>query len=397
MSSSEIHPCVVIATRNHSSSLHEVLADVSPYIEEIIVVDDGSQDGTGEVPAEFPQVEVVSHEKKRGKGRSLVHGFHRARELGYTHAVTVGDHGRDQGRDLPVFLEKIRSEPEALITGVRSLQGKVTSFWGRLRRGHANLWMWVLTRARPGDALSSYRAYPLEKICRVNGRKRKGDYEMELLVKHIWLGGKVDTVPLSAESGTSRRCKFASPLDPVRRAFLQTILLAQCLFLPEPLRQILHGKDPDEIERNTGLWTAIRQTFQFEFSNPRRFALSAGTGVFLAFTPFWGLQTVLAYFAAHRLKLSRIVCVAASGISFPAIMPFVIYLCLITGQLVLTGTANYSLAYGSIDSEMLWNLAFEYLVGSAILCTAAGLVTGFVSYFLIKWSYRPAEEPTSSI
>ncbi len=139
---------------------------------------------------------------------------------------------------------------------------------------------------------------------------------------------------------------------------------------------------------------------------PWRLALSLAVGVFISFTPFYGLQTLLAIGLAVVLRLNRAATVAGTWLNLPWFAPLIYASALRLGTLVVPDPAGIRgawLAYllsqpGSLSwrdlPELLDLVSLPLLVGTSMLGSAAGLVTYVVSFRIIS-RRRAAREPSS--
>jgi uncharacterized protein (DUF2062 family) len=128
---------------------------------------------------------------------------------------------------------------------------------------------------------------------------------------------------------------------------------------------------------------------------PWRLALSLAIGVFISFTPFYGLQTLLSIALALVLRLNRAATVAGTWINLPWFAPLVYAGALKIGTLVVPdpqGTRGAWLAYllerpGSLswqDLPVLLNqMSLPLLVGTTVLGGLAGIVTYILALGLI--------------
>lgn len=378
--------CVVIPTYNNRSTIQNTITELLPLVEKVIVVNDGSTDGTEEILRELPSIELVNHEKNLGKGAALAHGLARAFELGFSHAVTFDADGQHKAADLPKFKEAVEKNPEALIIGVRDLVqgGEKRRLKSRILRVNSNFWAWLLTGVKTRDSQSGFRAYPLKKIHPLKTDTEKYDYEIEVLVKALWTDVPLVTVPIEVSYGPGSGSHFRPLRDFLLVAHLNIKLIFQALFIPAPLRRVIHIKGYEEFSGRWRIFKLLQGTFREEFSSAGALALSIGIGVFCGIIPIWGFQMVCAYLIAHKLGLSRLVCVAASNISFPAATPFILYASVILGGFLLKGSINYSLDLTEISQKALGNLFLEYLVGSLALALIAGVVATLISYLITR-------------
>src|SRR5262249_59906630 len=84
----------------------------------VLVVDDGSRDGSGAAAAEAG-AEVVRHPRRLGKGQALRTGLAAARRRGATHVVTLDGDGQHDPRDVVALMAAARRAPGAIILGSR--------------------------------------------------------------------------------------------------------------------------------------------------------------------------------------------------------------------------------------------------------------------------------------
>jgi glycosyltransferase involved in cell wall biosynthesis len=380
--------CVVIPTYNNCATICSVVRSVLPIVKEVIVVNDGSTDSTKEALQQFPDVCVVTHKRKMGKGASLADGFAHAVKEGFSHAVTMDADGQHLSDDLPNFIEAIRKNPEALVIGVRALSGKGRKLKSRVLRLHSNFWVWAQTRRRIRDSQSGFRAYPLLKIEALKLKTKNYDYEVEAIVKAVLAGIPVIEVPVHVEYGLGSKSQFRPIKDFALVAYLNLCLFMEALLVPAQVRKMMHLVSYDKESTPRRIFRLVRDTLASEFSSAKRFSLSVGLGVFFGIIPIWGFQMAAAFLVARKLGLSGYVSVAASNISFPVTIPFILYGSLLLGRFVLTGMVDCSLHFSNVSLKTVWGFASEYVVGSFILGAVAGLMATILSYLAARFSVR---------
>ena len=111
---------VALPIYNERPFVEPVLAEVSRYAEEILVVDDGSTDGSGEILASRRDVHLVRHRENRGYGAALRSAFHFAMAHHYDFLVTIDCDGQHEPSFIPEFLHRIQEAD--LVSGSRYLR-----------------------------------------------------------------------------------------------------------------------------------------------------------------------------------------------------------------------------------------------------------------------------------
>lgn len=106
---------------NEAKHVRQVLHEVLRYSPEVLVVDDGSTDGTREILADIPGIHVVRHEPNRGYGAALITAFDYAKQHGYEAVVTIDCDGQHEPQRIPEFVAALRQQTD-IVSGSRYLK-----------------------------------------------------------------------------------------------------------------------------------------------------------------------------------------------------------------------------------------------------------------------------------
>jgi glycosyltransferase involved in cell wall biosynthesis len=239
-SSLDVRPCVLVPVFDNHRTVGEVVAGARALGFSVLVVDDGSRDGSGERALDAGG-EVVRHEENKGKGAALKTGFRAAFSRGFTHAVSIDADGQHFPEDIPRLVAAARASPDALVVGAREwaaerhVQGK--SAFGR---SFSNFWVWFETGVRVADSQCGLRVYPLAHVTRLGLRRDRFDLEVEVIVRAAWAGLPVLSVPVRVHypPPDERVSHFDLFHDNVRISLLNTALVARRL-VPWPHRKLV--------------------------------------------------------------------------------------------------------------------------------------------------------------
>lgn len=368
---------VIIPTYNNAQTLRQVLDGVLEQGLELIVVNDGSTDHTLEVLAHYPQIEVISYTPNRGKGYALRMGLNRAVELGYRYAISIDSDGQHYPADIPIFLAAIEKEPNSLLIGARNLEAQNMPGKNSFANRFSNFWFRLETGIKLADTQSGYRLYPLEKIKQMHFFTGKYEFELEVIVQAAWRSIPVKNVPIRVYYPPSdERISHFRPLrDFTRISLLNSLLVLIALIWYWPWRFFtsLNRKNAQAfIERN------ITRSPE---SNTR-ISIAVGFGVFMGIVPIWGYQMLVAGILAHFLKLNKVITIAASNISIPPMIPFILFGSYATGAWILKKPLNLSLS--NISFDQIKDSLFQYIVGSIPFALLAALVAFGLCSLLLK-------------
>lgn len=233
--------CVVIPAYNNGKHLPGVLDEVLQYTTAIIVVNDGSTDGTRELLESYQsRITIVSYPQNKGKGYALGRGFDKAEALGYTCAITMDADGQHLASDLPRFVEAVRKYPGSLIIGSRKLRQVYMPPGNTFANEFSNFWFAVQTGICLPDTQTGFRLYPLGKMKGMRAFTSRYEAELELLVRSAWRN--IRLVPIRIHvcypPAGQRVTHFRPGMDFFRISLLNTALVAIALFYGYPSRII---------------------------------------------------------------------------------------------------------------------------------------------------------------
>ena len=102
---------------NEAPHVCEVLDQVVRYSDDVLVVDDGSTDGTSDLLVRRGDVRVISHPKNQGYGSALISAFRYAQENNYDVIVTIDCDGQHEPQRIGRFIEA--SSQADIVSGSR--------------------------------------------------------------------------------------------------------------------------------------------------------------------------------------------------------------------------------------------------------------------------------------
>jgi dolichol-phosphate mannosyltransferase len=213
---------VVIPTYNESESIGEILNGLKELDVDVLVIDDGSPDGTADIVRRH-NVEVVERAGKQGLGSAYRTGFAIAIERGYTYVIEMDADGSHQIKDLATMMEWIGSAD--LLIGSRWVSDGSIENWSKFREylsKSANVYANLLLSLGIKDTTSGFRIYTsalLKKMEIATIRSEGYCFQIEMTRRAISRGGSIAEVPITFIERTYGKSKmsFAIALEAVVR------------------------------------------------------------------------------------------------------------------------------------------------------------------------------------
>ncbi|WP_320053236.1 DUF2062 domain-containing protein [uncultured Acetobacteroides sp.] len=372
---------VVIPTYNNHATLLDVIDGVSCYSNDIIVVNDGSTDGTADILAAKQGITLISYTENRGKGHALKIGLRKAAELGYRYAITIDSDGQHYSDDIPSFIDQIEKTPDALIVGARNLTADNMPGKNTFANKFSNFWFKVETGITLQDTQSGYRLYPLKKIATMWFFTPRYEFELEVIVRSAWKRIPVINIPVKVfyPSEEERVSHFRPLRDFTRISILNTFLVTIALLYYYPI-SFFRALTKENIKR------FIRDHITHSKESNLKITFSVGLGIFFGIVPLWGWQMISAGVTAHLLRLNKVIAVAVSNISIPPMIPFILYGSMAMGGMALNKPTLLPLS--SINIESISGCMFQYVVGSILLAVVASVIFSSITFVMLNFFRR---------
>lgn len=390
---------VIIPVYNHGGTLAKVIDDVLAKLPEatVFVINDGSTDNTGEVlqnlELRYPfspdcPLRILRHRRNQGKGAALLTGFAAAADAGCTHAITIDSDGQHLVSDIHRLMRISQLFPDDLIIGDRQMDFANVPARSKRGRDMSRFWMLLQTGQDVPDTQCGLRIYPLKHTRTLTHIFRRFDFETETLVRHAWAGLQVRSAPITCIYFTAedRITHFRPVRDTLRGVRLNVMLTTWRIINPMPCRKCqVPYKNQQVYWRDFFRWRFWRRQLGFAQCHAladSMLATAVGVGVLIAVLPLYGIQTILAIYTARRLHINIPVTLLATQISLPPLIPFLIFMNVQTGHLILHGTflspeilEHQSLSWHGIFGTFLGPMLLGGLVCGLALGTAAVLLT----------------------
>ena len=192
---------VLIPAYNENMTIREIISRVEKtgLANEILVVDDGSTDGTREILTELEQsgrLRLILHQKNQGKGAAIRTGIQNATQ----DIVIIQDSDLEYNpRDYPVLLAPLDEQICDVVYGSRFLGGarRPVFFWNMV----ANRLLTFLTNILYNNILSDmetgYKVFRLDKVKDIPLRSQRFDFEPEFTAKILKRHIRIYEVPIS--------------------------------------------------------------------------------------------------------------------------------------------------------------------------------------------------------
>jgi glycosyltransferase involved in cell wall biosynthesis len=225
------HICAVIPAYNNGGTVVEVVRGVLRQGLPVIVVDDGSTDGTADALKDLP-VHVLRHTRNRGKGRALKTGLEEARRQGYRFALTLDADGQHDPGDIPALVAA--AGEHTLVIGSRNLTAEGMPSGNTFANRFSNFWFTVQTGRKLPDTQTGFRVYPLEDLPSLKLLTARYEAELTLLVFSAWKGLKLVPVPVRVYYPEDRVSHFRPFADFFRISVLNTVLCVLALVYGYP-------------------------------------------------------------------------------------------------------------------------------------------------------------------
>lgn len=213
---------VVVPTYNEAENVRRLLPEIRASVNDVdvLVVDDSSPDGTGDIVKELaegnPWISLLSRKGKEGLGKAYVAGFKECLSRNYDVIIQMDCDFSHQPKYLPVFLEALNDAD--LVLGSRYLKGGGTENWGLhrqfLSRG-GNLYARTILGLPYSDLTGGFKCWSREVLSAIDLDTVSAAgyaFQMEMTFRAHRKGFRVKEVPIVFPDRTAGESKLAGDI-----------------------------------------------------------------------------------------------------------------------------------------------------------------------------------------
>ena len=213
---------VVIPTYNEVESISKILDGLRNLDVDVLVIDDGSPDGTADI-VRMHKIEVIERDGKQGLGSAYRIGFSIGIQRGYTYIIEMDADGSHQVQDFEKMMEWIGSAD--LLIGSRWVADGAIQNWSKFREylsKSANTYANLLLSLGVKDTTSGFRIYTTELLKKMEVLTIRSEgycFQIEMTRRAIARGGSIAEIPITFVERTHGKSKmsFAIALEAVVR------------------------------------------------------------------------------------------------------------------------------------------------------------------------------------
>lgn len=209
---------VVIPAYNEAATIRDLAMRALQYCAHVIVVDDGSDDGTSAALTGLP-VRLLRHERNLGKAASLWHGAQAALTLDVQAVVTFDGDGQHAPEDIPRLLAAAAQRPGTIVIGARLADRRAIPKLRYFANRVAVFWLSWACGQRLDDSQSGFRVYPADLFRRLripHDHAHGFVFESEILIEAARHGHHCVMVPIAAVYRPDARASHYRNLDTLR-------------------------------------------------------------------------------------------------------------------------------------------------------------------------------------
>lgn len=187
--------CILIPCHNEAKAIGTLVATLKKQGHDVVVVDDGSSDGTGEL-ARNSGADVIRIAERGGKGNAMQKGFESIVSKGYDALIVMDGDGQHAVEDVPAFVERYKTTQASVINGNRMANNRNMPFVRKVTNSFMSWMVSCVCRQRIPDSQCGFRLISCGVLRAIKLTSTNFEIETEILIKASKKGFKIDSVPV---------------------------------------------------------------------------------------------------------------------------------------------------------------------------------------------------------
>lgn len=187
---------VLLPSYNEEKNIGNLIKKIRHYVSDIIVVDDGSSDKTGDIASEEGAF-VIRHNTNKGKGASLRDGFAYVKELDYDAVIVMDADGQHKPEDIPLFIEAGSKNGDVIIIGDRMQDAAKMPFLRRMTNRFTSFLISKVVHQSVPDSQCGFRLIKKRVLDNLTLSTSNYDTESEMLIEAARNDYQIISVPIT--------------------------------------------------------------------------------------------------------------------------------------------------------------------------------------------------------
>lgn len=216
----------VIPAYNEGSRVQNVVADALAFVDEVVVIDDGSSDDTAQ-KAEAAGARVVQHMENCGAGAATMTGIDAARALGADVIVTLDADEQHRSEDIPALFEPIQQKKADIVFANRFGRRNRIPIIRRMFNGLGNFITFLATGRWVSDSQCGFKVLGPKAVEQIRLRMSGYEFCTEIVreaTHHKWRITEVPAKVLYSEYTLAKGQSFAQGVRTAFRILLRSFL-----------------------------------------------------------------------------------------------------------------------------------------------------------------------------
>ncbi len=207
---------LAIPVYNEVEHVEQVVEQARRYMAHILLVDDGSTDGSSELLGRLENVRIIRHPKNMGYGQSLIDAFDYAAEHGFDWIITMDCDGQHEPGFIPDFLGMAAADDWDIVSGSRYLRHELRTDSPPPDRRAINADITHSLNDRLGldltDAFCGFKAYRVDALARLDLTEPGYAMPLQLWAQAARRGLRIREIPVRLIYNDPNR-SFGGQLD----------------------------------------------------------------------------------------------------------------------------------------------------------------------------------------
>ena len=186
----------ILPAYNLERSIAAIVERTKPFVDAVLVVADGSKDGTAQAARAAGAV-VPEPEAVRGKGFAVIKGIEHSKRLDVGIVILMDSDGQHLPEEIPGVVQPLLEGRAELVVGSRMLGTLRTSTINKFGNFGLKIISFLVTGRWMTDTESGFRAFLAEKLYELRLDSKGYEIESELLLRALHKGWRIVEVPIT--------------------------------------------------------------------------------------------------------------------------------------------------------------------------------------------------------